>query len=515
VSIIGSHSVANDSTRTAAHSHRPLPLWLHATCAAAAGLALRLFLVLRFPADAGDSAIYEELARNWIDRHVYGLIRGQALVPTDIRAPGYPAFLALLYHYIGRSVPVISLAQALVDLGTCFLVAALASRLIVSPSRLKARLEDDPQRRRIWLAALWLAATCPFVANYAAVPLTEVLATFLTAAAMLAMVGGCRSIGSAPLQTTGQPRRNWFLAGLLAGFGALVRPETPLVLLALAVVLGFHWRNRADWGKLLRTGTLIAAGLLLPLLPWAARNWITLHRVQFLAPRYATTPDEYITRGFNAWTGTWLVRFRHVYLVSWNIGSAPVDLGDIPPSAFDSNEERARVAALLDQYNETLTMTPPLDRAFAQLARERTARHPLRTYLSVPLQRALTLWFTPRVDLLPFSGHIFPLGRQWRRDAIDVSVTLLLGAFNFFYVVLAGFGFWRLMHWQRPQWKQVRIAAWLLVSFVLIRTAFFTTVETPEPRYVLECFPALLALGAAAWLRSPASSPEPRAAQGE
>ena len=73
-------------------------------------------------------------------------------------------------------------------------------------------------------------------------------------------------------------------------------------------------------------------------------------------------------------------------------------------------------------------MTPDIDRGFAQLARERTARHPLRTYLFVPLERAATLWFTPRVDLLPFSGHLFPLARQWRRDPIDVSVTLLLGA---------------------------------------------------------------------------------------
>jgi len=30
-----------------------------------------------------------------------------------------------------------------------------------------------------------------------------------------------------------------------------------------------------------------------------------------------------------------------------------------------------------------------------------------------------------------------------------------------------------------------------------VRTAFFTKfVETPEPRYVLECFPAVIALGA-------------------
>jgi hypothetical protein len=511
MSIIGSRSVAHDSTRAAAHAHRRLPLWLHAILAPAAGLVLRLFLVLRFPADAGDSAMYEELARNWVDSHVYGLVRGQTLVPTDIRAPGYPAFLALLYHYIGRSIPVIALAQVLVDLGTCFLVAALASRLIAVPPQ----ADGAPRRRRVWLAALWLAATCPFVANYAAVPLTEVLATFLTSATLLVMAASCRIVVDAPTGASGRAWHNWFFAGLLAGLGALVRPETPLLLLALAAVLAVHWRHRADWGKLLRAGVFISVGLLLPLLPWAARNWITLHRVQFLAPRYATTPEEYITRGFNDWTHTWLVRFRHVYLVSWNIDSAPVRLDDIPPSAFDSDDEHARVAALLDQYNETLTMTPAIDSDFAQLARERTARHPLRTYLSVPLQRALTLWFTPRVDLLPFSGHIFPLARQWRRDAIDVSVTLLLGALNFLYVILALVGFWRLRHRQSALWKHVRIAAWLLITFILIRTVFFTTVETPEPRYVLECFPAILALGAAAWLRTAASFPGPRAARGE
>jgi hypothetical protein len=41
-----------------------------------------------------------------------------------------------------------------------------------------------------------------------------------------------------------------------------------------------------------------------------------------------------------------------------------------------------------------------------------------------------------------------------------------------------------------------RPAVAFLVLFILIRTAFLTTLETPEPRYVLVCFPALIALGA-------------------
>jgi 4-amino-4-deoxy-L-arabinose transferase-like glycosyltransferase len=43
-----------------------------------------------------------------------------------------------------------------------------------------------------------------------------------------------------------------------------------------------------------------------------------------------------------------------------------------------------------------------------------------------------------------------------------------------------------------------RSAVFLLFLFFVLRTAFLTTLETPEPRYVLECFPALIALGSVA-----------------
>ena len=241
---------------------------------------------------------------------------------------------------------------------------------------------------------------------------------------------------------------------------------------------------------------LTGVGLVLPLMPWAARNAVRLHEVQFLSPRYAATPDEYTPRGLYAWTATWLMRFRDVYLVPWNIGSVPVYLADISPSAFDSPDERARVAALLDQYDATLKMTPEIDRGFAALARERTARHPLRTYLAVPVGRAATMWFTPRVDLLPFSGHFWPIRQQWRRDRMDVSITLFLGALNFLYVGLAFVGSCRAFGWKGAHAEGLRWSVAFLIAFILIRTAFLTTVETPEPRYVLECYPAVLALGA-------------------
>jgi len=464
---------------------------LHAAIAAIAGLALRLGLVLRFPAEAGDSAIYKELSQNWLHEHVYGIFYSTGLASSAMRVPGYPAFLALMDLLLRRGQGAVVLAQAFLDLGTCFLVAWLASRLA-----------PQPHRSRIALAALWLAATCPLVANYAAVTLPEVLATFLTAAALIPMAGACIALEGdegerSPWNT---PWTTWFSAGLLVGLATLVRPESPLLLAALALVLAVRWRRRADWGKLTRVGALTAAGLLLPLAPWAARNWARFHQVQFLSPRYAASPDEYTPRGLYAWTATWLVRFRDVYLVPWNIGSDRVEIGDVSPAAFDSPSERARVAALLDQYNVTQRMTPEVDAGFAALARERTARHPLRTYLFVPLGRVATLWFTPRTELLPVSGHLWPFRQQWDDDPLGFSVTVFLGALNFFYVALAVAALWRAHRQRDALGPGVRTAVMLLVVFMVVRTAFLTQVETPEPRYVLECFPALLALGALVWL---------------
>src|SRR5271170_3624749 len=100
-----------------------------------AGLALRLYFIWRFPFHSGDTKFYEELARNWLYHGVYGLfVRGQ-LSPVDMRMPGYPAFLAAIYSVIGRSDKAVMIVQAIFDLGTCVLAAAIAARLAPASKR--------------------------------------------------------------------------------------------------------------------------------------------------------------------------------------------------------------------------------------------------------------------------------------------------------------------------------------------------------------------------------------------
>src|ERR1700677_4279030 len=225
------------------------------------GLALRLYLVLKFPVtDTGDAPFYIELAWNWLKNGVYGFAVHGQLTPVDMRVPGYRAFLAAVFAVAGQSPRAAMLAQVGVDLATCFVIALIA-----------ARLAPESSRRRVALAGLWLAALCPFTANYTAVVLTETLVIFLTALAILVLLQ--TDVGGAHVaRATAFLANPWLLAGIVVGFGTLVRPETPLVLFAAGLVLLAKWWRPAGWVKLARAGLLMGLGLLLSLGAWGARD---------------------------------------------------------------------------------------------------------------------------------------------------------------------------------------------------------------------------------------------------
>lgn len=479
-------------------------IFSHPIAALFAGAALRLLFVLRLPAESGDAVIYEQLARNWAKLGKYAMtIAGQA-VPVDLRMPGYPGFLAVTYLLSGRTGErariVVMLAQVFVDLFACVVTAALAALLFLLCYR-------GSSPKRIFVVALWLSALCPFTANYVAVPLTEVWAGLLTVLPMLVLVALTLRLTGAELPALPRhlaaldSRILAALAGFLVGLATLFRPEAPLLLITTVLLLAFWLLRRGNLSKFIVTCALMAAGCALPLLPWTIRNAVTLHEFQPLAPKDATLPGELDPKGLMAWEKTWLYRFRDCYLVPWKLNDEEIRMDDIPTNAFDSEEERGRVKDVLDRYNEDTTWTGEEDAAMAQIARGRTARHPLRTYLWIPLRRSVRIWFTPRIELLTVSGNVFPLAVTWDEDPVDQVVTSAWFLLNIAYVALALWGIWKL--WS---FRGARAAVIVLVFYVLVRTAFLTTLETPEPRYVLVCFPALFAFAAQVLVRPGTSS---------
>ncbi|PYX42108.1 MAG: hypothetical protein DMG83_21955 [Acidobacteria bacterium] len=464
-----------------------------------AALALRVFFLLKFPHITDDSRIYADIAKNWLLNGVYGRTYdpGQ-IVPTDSRLPGYPAFLALVFAIFGienyRAVMVI---QVLVDLGTCFVIADVARRSLCD---------------RAAKAAFLLTGLCPFLAQYSAAALTETLEIFFTALALEFAAIGLNGLGSGQI-------RPWLQCGAAVAACILLRPDGGLLLAAFGVYFGILWLRA--WRKdsegappsprvlcevrvgilprrtqrtqatvpIVRAGLVLAAVALSPLTVWGARNVHTLHRWQFLAPRFANEVEEFVPLGFNRWVSTWIADYTSTEEVYWSVPGEKVDASNLPARAFDSPEQKRQTLQLLDEYNNALNVSPELDARFAALAEERIRAHPLRYYVILPALKIADMWLRPRTEMLPPSSrwYEFDDDRKW------IGLAVGLGFLNLLYVAAAIAGLIR----GRP-------IAWagLGISYIVLRSLFLGTMQNPESRYTLECFPVVIWFASALWRRS-------------
>jgi hypothetical protein len=331
--------------------------------------------------------------------------------------------------------------------------------------------------------------------------------------------------------------------------------------------------------------------------PWTIRNERVFHLFQPLAPAHGEMPDEFVSRGYYTWLRTWLDDERYIGPFLWSLDSERITLDQVPPQAFDSEDEKNRVAALLEKYNHppdsepentgttaqptpqpnasstevkapqatagpdaankqananqatsdskskqdantnenanaeqngnendqgdesdqgdegdngdngdqpdqppeqvSVEMTPEVDAGFAQLARERIARHPIRYHLWLPMKRAGTMWFNTHAQYWPFDGELFPLA-DLDHDTYQQYFLPIFAGVTWIYTLLGLAGAWLL-------WRSRNFGArrWLLLAALLIfiRLGFFATLENPEPRYVVEFFPFLAALGGIAIAR--------------
>jgi 4-amino-4-deoxy-L-arabinose transferase-like glycosyltransferase len=448
------------------------------------GLLLRLFFIFCFPAVVDDSRLYANIAENWLHHGIYAITDSGQIVPTLSRLPGYPAFLAGIFAIFGvDSFRAVLLVQLLFDLVSCFLIADLARRV----------LSDRAAK-----AAFLLAALCPFLANYAAAALTETLEIFFTTLALdlavIALQKADVSKNAAGFSSSApnSQRLTWLFCGLSIGAAILLRPDGGLLLAAvggylLYLLIGTLRSNSAlRAGQIVLAGILVAAGALAPLVPWTLRNFHTLHRFEPLAPRYANDSDELVMTGFNRWTKTWMADYVSVQEIYWNVPGTAIDVTRLPRRAFDSEQQRAETAALLADYSRDLDDTPELDARFAALAATRIHAAPFRYYVWLPVLRIVDMWMRPRTELLP------PDPRWWEfnDNPIPLAANLGFGLINLFYIGLAVVALASVALGRKPAFFSIG----LFVFFLLLRSAFLGTLENPEPRYTLECYPIAILL---------------------
>jgi len=445
--------------------------------ASLAALGLRLFFVWRFPAVVDDSRLYANIAENWMQYGTYAITNSGKIMPTLSRLPGYPAFLAAVFTIFGSgNFRAVLLTQVLFDLGTCFLVADLARRLF---------------SERAAKAAFLMAGLCPFLANYAATALTETLEIFFTTLALEFALAGL-NIGELSASAW-RRNRMWLRCGFAIAAAILLRPDGGILLAAvIGYLLWLYVRSRSMERlppiyyrrSLFIAGLLVGTGAVAPLIPWTIRNLHTLHRFEPLAPRYANDSDEPLMPGFNRWIRTWLAEYVSVEEIYWNVPGEEIDIARLPRRAFDSAEQRHTTEEIFADYNRDHDMTPELDARLAALAAERIHDAPLRYYLWLPAMRIADMWLRPRTELFPSD----PRWWEFNDDPLWLTVSFGFGVINLIYVGMAVAAV--------PRIRNVP-AVGLFVVFLLLRSGFLGTLENPEPRYTLECYPAVILLASA------------------
>jgi len=174
------------------------------------------------------------------------------------------------------------------------------------------------------------------------------------------------------------------------------------------------------------------------------------------------------------------------------------DQSDEANSDEGDEEDQADENAPADQgADQSVEMTPEIDAGFAQIARERIARHPLRYYVLLPLKRAHSLWFDTHSTYYPFEGDVLPLA-DLDRDLHQQYWLPLFAGLTLIYSLLGFAGGWLL--WQTRNFN-ARLGVLLAALMIFIRVGFFASLENPEPRYVVEVFPFLSILGGIALVR--------------
>lgn len=433
-----------------------------------AAFALRLVFYFKFPHVTGDSLVYGDIAKNWLDRGIFGLSHSDGVRPTLIRLPGYPAFLAACFALFGREhYNAVLLVQIVIDIAGCFFIADLARRTV---SERAARF------------AFLLAALCPFTANYTVAPLTETLSIFFVAVALDAAAAGFNALQQG---RTAWPA--WTCCGVAISGSILLRPDGGIMLIAFGLYLLFRLSRRPQQRtRLFWAGVLVLAISLAPLVPWTLRNGRDFHRFQPLVPQSASDPGEFAPDGFDKWVRTWAADYVSTEEVYWQVPDDKVDLSLLPSRAFDSPAEREKTQAIFDVYARTLVINPELNSQLTTLANERIRRNPLRYYVWLPALRVADMWLRPRTEMLP-------LDSRWWDFAGDMQssvIATLWGVLNLLFIFAAVMG---VVRGPRPRYLG------MMLLFVLLRSAFLGTLPNPEPRYTLECYPVVLLLGGA-WI---------------
>ncbi len=216
------------------------------------GFGLRAYRVVEPLATPGDDArAYYALSKSLYEEGSYG---GPSFRDASDWSPGAPLLYAAAFYATGGAREgTARIVELLLGLAAIVVVYLLGRRINCRPAGL--------------IGALGVAVYPPFIHSTGAL-FSEPPAILTLPAAVLAFLWA----------SDRESLRGWLLPGFLFGLTALIRPEYLLVGVAFAVLAAIRVSRERGWRPGLAGAGLLAAALLIPIVPWTVRNQVVLDR---------------------------------------------------------------------------------------------------------------------------------------------------------------------------------------------------------------------------------------------
>jgi hypothetical protein len=220
------------------------------------GFGLRAYRVVEpLPTPGDDAHAYYALSKSL---YIEGSFGGPTFKDPSDWSPGAPLLYAAgFYATAGAREGTARIIELLLGLATIVVVYLLGRRIACRPAGL--------------LAAFAVAIYPPFIHSVGAL-YSEPPAMLTLPAAVLSFLWASDGL------VGGLSRARWLVPGLLFGLTAMFRPEYLLVGLAFALLALIRIGRARGWKPGLAGAALLVAALLLPIVPWAIRNQVVLHR---------------------------------------------------------------------------------------------------------------------------------------------------------------------------------------------------------------------------------------------
>lgn len=319
--------------------------------------------------------VFSIIARNIMDGYGFVATPGE---PNYWRSPAYPYFLAAIWSVFGETqgFGTVLVTHAALDAITGLLIYSIGCRLF-GPA--------------VGFVAALLFILYPLGAYYTLRTMSEPLFAFTLTAFTAALI----------CARSGDKLSHFFLAGLIAGVAALVKPVAFLLTLFLAGLMVIVFRRK--FGKMLVQVAVMVLGMALVVSPWTARNYLTSGHF-FIITSGA---------GYTLWSGNHLI----------NDGLEEEELRGEQWKRYV--EDRAAILAPYVGKDYTpppegvievrgVNMTPELDKVFLRKALEEMREHPLDT-LALMVRKFGRLWF--RISLFE---------NRWAQTYVYIAQSILL-----------------------------------------------------------------------------------------